>query len=95
MFDQGKLQALQADRDRWEKSTLEKTLAERRERLDRFMTTSSEPIERLYTPLDVAGLDYSRDLGFPGQYPFTSPSGANAWRRETVRSTTYTRSSGP
>jgi methylmalonyl-CoA mutase N-terminal domain/subunit len=71
MFDQGKLQALQADRDRWEKSTLEKTLAERRERLDRFMTTSSEPIERLYTPLDVAGLDYSRDLGFPGQYPFT------------------------
>lgn len=25
----------------------------------------------LYTPLDVAGLDYSRDLGFPGEYPFT------------------------
>ncbi len=35
------------------------------------MTTSSAPVERLYTPLDVAGLDYERDLGFPGEYPFT------------------------
>ncbi len=26
---------------------------------------------RLYTPLDIAGLDYERDLGFPGEYPFT------------------------
>jgi methylmalonyl-CoA mutase N-terminal domain/subunit len=35
------------------------------------MTTSSAPVERLYTPLDVANLDYARDLGFPGQYPYT------------------------
>ncbi|MBP8002565.1 MAG: methylmalonyl-CoA mutase family protein [Chloroflexi bacterium] len=35
------------------------------------MTTSSEPIKRLYTPLDVADLDYGRDLGHPGEYPFT------------------------
>src|SRR5699024_10291892 len=28
-------------------------------------------IERLYTPLDIAEMNYSRDLGFPGQYPFT------------------------
>ena len=27
--------------------------------------------QRVYTPLDTAGLDYLRDLGFPGQYPFT------------------------
>ena len=26
---------------------------------------------RLYTPLDVEGFDYEKDLGFPGQYPFT------------------------
>lgn len=26
---------------------------------------------RLYTPLDVEGFDYERDLGFPGEYPFT------------------------
>ena len=26
---------------------------------------------RLYTPLDVEGIDYEKDLGFPGEYPFT------------------------
>ncbi|MCW5878590.1 MAG: methylmalonyl-CoA mutase family protein [Anaerolineales bacterium] len=41
------------------------------ERKSEFVTTSSEPIERLYTPLDVAGLDYAQDLGNPGEYPFT------------------------
>ena len=29
------------------------------------------PCQRLYTPLDIADLDYERDLGFPGEYPFT------------------------
>ncbi|MDR3589168.1 MAG: methylmalonyl-CoA mutase family protein [Negativicutes bacterium] len=29
------------------------------------------PYERLYTPLDIEGFDYERDLGFPGEYPFT------------------------
>jgi methylmalonyl-CoA mutase N-terminal domain/subunit len=37
----------------------------------RFTTISGRPIERLYTAESVAGLDYSRDLGDPGQYPYT------------------------
>jgi len=41
------------------------------ERMKKFMTTSSAPVERPYTPLDTAGLEYARDLGFPGEYPFT------------------------
>jgi methylmalonyl-CoA mutase, N-terminal domain len=36
-----------------------------------FTTVSGRPIERLYTPRDVAGLDYARDLADPGQFPFT------------------------
>jgi methylmalonyl-CoA mutase, N-terminal domain len=36
-----------------------------------FETLSGEPLEPLYTPEDVAGLDYERDLGFPGHYPMT------------------------
>jgi methylmalonyl-CoA mutase N-terminal domain/subunit len=36
-----------------------------------FTTVSGEPVEPLYTPDDIGGLDYTRDLGFPGQYPFT------------------------
>jgi len=36
-----------------------------------FTTVSAEPVEPLYGPDSVAGLDYMRDLGFPGEYPFT------------------------
>jgi len=41
------------------------------ERRDSFVTASGVPIERVYTPLDIADLDYLRDLGFPGEYPYT------------------------
>jgi methylmalonyl-CoA mutase N-terminal domain/subunit len=37
----------------------------------RFTTISGRPIERLYGPQDIAGLDYGRDLAEPGQFPFT------------------------
>ncbi|MEN8143306.1 MAG: methylmalonyl-CoA mutase family protein, partial [Gemmatimonadota bacterium] len=36
-----------------------------------FSSVSGRPIEMLYSALDTAGDDYSRDLGFPGEYPFT------------------------
>ncbi|MCO5201582.1 MAG: methylmalonyl-CoA mutase family protein [Chloroflexi bacterium] len=36
-----------------------------------FMTVSGRPIERLYDPTDIAGLDYERDINVPGSYPFT------------------------
>jgi methylmalonyl-CoA mutase, N-terminal domain len=50
------------------------------ERKERFLTTSSEPIRRLYTPLDVADLDYQTDLGFPGDYPYTRGVHATMYR---------------
>ena len=36
-----------------------------------FETLSGEPLKPLYTPEDLSDLDYARDLGFPGHYPFT------------------------
>ncbi len=41
------------------------------ERADQFMTTSSKPVKRLYTPDVVPDFDYQQKLGFPGQPPFT------------------------
>ena len=41
------------------------------ERPTRFMTTSSEPVERLYTPEDFSDDEYLEKLGFPGQWPYT------------------------
>jgi len=41
------------------------------ERKPAFTTSSGIPVDLLYTPDDVADLDYLRDLGFPGDFPFT------------------------
>ena len=54
----------------WEEGPLAKTLQRQPER-DESFATSSQPVERLYTPLDIAGFDYLRDLGSPGEYPCT------------------------
>ncbi len=71
MYDPDKLTHLKQALERWEKSSLKNALASMPERKERFITTSSEPINRLYTPLDVAETDYERSLGLPGEYPFT------------------------
>jgi methylmalonyl-CoA mutase N-terminal domain/subunit len=42
-----------------------------REREASFTTISGRPINRLYTSDDIAGLDYGRDLGDPGAFPYT------------------------
>jgi len=57
--------------ERWEKTTLNKTLSKAPEREPSFKTTSHIELKRLYTPLDVAELDYCDQLGFPGEPPFT------------------------
>jgi len=58
---------LQGERRRWEE-WVEKEWPERDEE---FATLSGIPVRRIYDPTDVRGLDYLRDLGYPGQYPFT------------------------
>ena len=71
MYDPKDLEHLLESLQEWEKGSLQRTLASMPERLKKFVTTSSEPIRRLYTPLDVSDLDYERDLGLPGEYPYT------------------------
>ncbi|MFN3742449.1 MAG: methylmalonyl-CoA mutase [Anaerolineales bacterium] len=71
MYDPQKLEELRNALEKWEETTLQKSLAQMPERREEFITASSEPIHRLYTPLDLAEMDYLRDLGLPGEYPFT------------------------
>ncbi|HEX6383302.1 MAG TPA: methylmalonyl-CoA mutase family protein [Anaerolineae bacterium] len=80
MYDQEKLAEIAENKDKWEETTLQKSQARFPERRERFLTTSSEPIKRLYTPLDVAGLDYMDDLGFPGEFPYTRGIHATMYR---------------
>ena len=70
LFSQEALAKLSRAVHGWEEGPLAKTLSRQPER-DETFATSSLPVGRLYTPLDIAGLDYERDLGFPGEFPFT------------------------
>jgi methylmalonyl-CoA mutase, N-terminal domain len=65
------LQRLHDARRRWEEGPLAKSLEKSGERRESFETLSGLETDRIYTPEHVRGLDYERDLGFPGQYPFT------------------------
>jgi methylmalonyl-CoA mutase, N-terminal domain len=46
-------------------------MQETEDKRGKFTTWSGIPIKELYTPEDVQGLDYKRDIGYPGQPPFT------------------------
>ncbi len=37
----------------------------------KFTTVSGAPIDPLYTPDDIAHLNYLSDIGFPGEFPYT------------------------
>ena len=58
------------DRLEWEQLTLLPFTERRPEARDVFRTLGGTPLERVYTPEHTAGLDYARDLGFPGQFPY-------------------------
>ena len=36
-----------------------------------FLSASGIPIKRVYTPEDTKGIEYDREIGLPGEYPFT------------------------
>ena len=58
-------------RDRWRATARAKAIGSTPERRARFATSSGIEIADLYSPSDIAGLDEDRDLGRPGEYPFT------------------------
>ncbi|MFH0803111.1 MAG: methylmalonyl-CoA mutase family protein [bacterium] len=55
----------------WEEGPLKKASERAPERKTRFETSSGQEVPRLATPDDLQGLDYLKDLGFPGEIPFT------------------------
>ena len=57
-------------KNRWEREVVEPTLRKTPERKGPFTTISGKPIERLYAPEDVAAIDYDRDVGDPGEFPY-------------------------
>jgi methylmalonyl-CoA mutase N-terminal domain/subunit len=76
---------IRAKRAAWEAGALARELAAKGERKAEFTTQAMHwPVERLATPadLDAIGFDYTRDLGFPGEYPFTRGTEPNGYRSQ-------------
>ncbi len=70
------LDKIRAEKARWQKAKE----ANSKDRPAKFVTTSGMPVEVLYTPDDIADIDYLRDLGFPGEYPYTRGIHYNMYR---------------
>ena len=70
------LEEIERRRGQWEKES--ENLSTQRDY--RFTTISGEPVDILYTPLQTKGLDYLKDLGFPGDYPYTRGIRNNMYR---------------
>ena len=76
MDDPQKLNEAKAKYD----AQVDKVLKKIPERKLEFVNTSGIPVARLYTPLDMQEFDYLKQLGMPGQYPFTRAVQPTAYR---------------
>jgi len=80
IFDKKMLDNLTTKFNRWRENTLTSILNRRSERQSKFMTLSGKSVNRIYSPLDIPDFDYERDLGFPGEYPYTRGVHATGYR---------------
>lgn len=71
LFSPEAIEEVAREKKRWEEGPLAKEMAKHPERKEKFLSLSDLEIKRVYTPEDIKDFDYMRDLGFPGEYPFT------------------------
>ena len=70
IFNHKTFDDIEEEENKW-REELARVFAARPERLKRFSTVSDQEIKRIYLPTDVSEQDYLKDLGLPGEYPFT------------------------
>jgi methylmalonyl-CoA mutase N-terminal domain/subunit len=70
MFDKKKLEEIANENKSWEQGPVDTYRKMMPERKPEWTTESGIPIKSLYTPLDVADMDYCDEIGSPGQYPY-------------------------
>ncbi|HYT75753.1 MAG TPA: methylmalonyl-CoA mutase family protein, partial [Vicinamibacterales bacterium] len=63
--------APESRKQRWEREVLAPALKKAPERPTPFTTISGRPIDRLYTSDDLSDFEQARDLGQPGDFPYT------------------------
>jgi len=70
MYDKKELNRIKEKKIDWEKNRYSKLVRIRPERKDKFENLSGTEIKNIYTPEDIEHLEYNKDIGFPGEYPF-------------------------
>ena len=61
---------VEREKERWEQTTLRRSLEKQAEHREEFVTSSGISLERVYLPVSV-DTDFQQQLGFPGEYPYT------------------------
>ena len=75
MFDKDELKKIEEEKRIWEE--LYKSCKAPNKK---FITVSGEEVKPLYTPLDIEKVDFSKDISFPGEYPYTRGIRINMYR---------------
>src|SRR2546427_2738215 len=70
MFDPKAIERIRAEREAWEARELADFVKRQPEARPEYRTGSGLPVQRVYTPEDVADTPWS-DIGLPGRWPFT------------------------
>lgn len=70
-YSQETLDALKKKVNDWERQILKPFISESPERKDVFENASGVPLKRVYTALDSEKSPYEKELGFPGEFPYT------------------------
>jgi len=63
--------SLQESFSQWKAQKYDKALKKDFSEKMEYSTISGKKIKELYTPLDLDGFDYMKQLNFPGEYPYT------------------------
>jgi len=71
MFNKDEIKKVKQLREEWENNALKKTLERFPERKEKFVTGSGKEVVRLYTPDNLEEFDYTKELNFPGEFPYT------------------------
>ena len=85
VYGREELQEILAERESWTAGELAETLARTPRRRKSFQTDSGVPIPDVLDPASRSQEDYRRDLGFPGDYPFTRGAQPTMYRSRSGR----------
>jgi len=80
MVDKDTMEQIRQKHLEWEQQLYKKAIKENPERKTKFKNLSEIDIKNLYTPEDIKDLEYLKEIGFPGEYPFLRGVHPNLYR---------------